>query len=630
MQIQPELVGIRCLHSQQKYDFRFADSEVDYGRLFENMVSAFGYCKILFDSNGKPVDFKILQVNSAIEKIFGMKKSDIIGKKISEVVPTAISDHSELLETVGRVALTGKAEEFELFLKAVNIWVYTSIFSPKKNYFIFIFENITKRKNYEAELKNSIKRFSDLANSLPDIVFEIDLDGRTTYINQIAFETTGYTQEDYNKGAFNQDFFIPGDLEKARKDFTKAMTTSSTVTNEYVMMKKDGTRFNAIIKAVPIKNGEKVIGLRGILSDITEQKKTTETLVFQSELLEAVGQAVIAADKNHIIRYWNRGAKNLYGWTAEEVLGKSINEFLTAEFVKIQVDEISKSFISGQSWSSEIQVKRRDGNMVPVIVSRNPVFDKAGEFIGAISVYTDITDQKSMELELAGLVEEYAVATEKIKELNEKLRVIGSLTRHDVRNKLAVLDGYTYMLRKKFADNEAAIRYLTKMDEASKQLLDILEFERVYEQIGSEELDYVNVERLFAEASALISDFKGTNVKCECNGLEVLADSLLRQLLYNLMENTLKYGEKTTLIKLYFKKDENSIQLIYEDNGAGITDEVRTHLFEKGFGKGTGLGLYMIKRIIETYGWNMEENGKLGVGVKFIMKIPEKKFRIKN
>ncbi len=610
-------------------EIALSSNEIDYEQIFENSMSAFGYCKMLFDSNGKPVDYVYLQVNSAIEKIFGLKKSEMIGKRSSEVTPDAFKQHPEILEISGRVALTRKPEEFELFFEYSNIWLYISIFSPKKNHIIFIIDNITKRKNYEAELKSSLERFLDLANSLPDIVFEIDLNGKTTYVNQSTFEMTGYTREDIDKGYFNEEFFTPEYLEKARKEFAKVIETATTTTQEYVLRKKDGTKFNAIIKAVPIKVNGKIVGLRGIASDVTEQKKATETLVFQSQLLESVGQALIAADKNRIIRYWNKGAENLYGWTAEETLGKSIDEVLKSGFSKEQIDEIYNRFILGASWSSESRIKNRDGNKVPVIVTINPVFNTAGKYIGSISVYTDITNQKKIEKLLAGYVEEYALATKKIKDLNEKLKVIASLTRHDVRNKLGVLKGYMYMLKKKVSDNEAAVKYLSKMDEATKQLLDILEFERVYEQIGSEEPEYANVEKFFAEACALISDFKGINLECECDGLEVLADSLLRQLLYNLMDNTIKYGEKTTLIRLYCKKDAESMLLIYEDDGNGMTDEVRSHLFEKGFGKGTGFGLYMIKRIIETYGWNIEENGKLGTGARFTMKIPQNKFKLK-
>jgi len=231
--------------------------------------------------------------------------------------------------------------------------------------------------------------------------------------------------------------------------------------------------------------------------------------------------------------------------------------------------------------------------------------------------------------EITKALERLSESNLKLENATEKLQVIGSLTRHDARNKLAVLNNYIYLLRKKIVDNTDANKFLTAMDEATKQLLAILEFEKVYEQIGSEILVYANVEKLFAEASLLITDFKGIKLECKCNGLEVLTDSLLRQLLYNLMDNTLKYGEKTTLIRLSCRKDENSMLLIYEDDGVGMSDEVRFHLFEKGFGKGTGFGLYMAKRIIEDYGWSIKENGKFGVGAKFTIKIPENKFRLK-
>lgn len=603
--------------------------EIDYELLFENMPSAFGYCKIIYNNEGKPIDLKILQVNNAIEKIFGMKKTDIIGKKITDVKPTSFKEHPEILEVSGRVAISGKTEEFEIFVKFAKIWLHISIFSPKKGHIIFVIENNTKRKNIEAELKNNLEKFSDLANCLPEIIFEIDLSGKTTYANHIAFETTGFTQDDFKNGLFNLEIFIAENVDKAKKDFETVLTTSSIITNEYVVKKKDGSTFNALVKAAPIKSGDKIVGVRGIMSDITEQKKITEILVFQSQLLEAVGQALIAADQNQIISYWNKGAQNLYGWTAKDVLGKTIFEVLTSEISQKQMKEISEYFNKGKSWSSEIQVKNCHGNMVPAIVTRNPVFNKEGKFIGSISVYTDITDQKNIERKLAGYVEDFALATRKIKDLNEKLCVIASFTRHDVRNKLGVLNGYLYMLKKKVENNETAMKYLVKIDETYKQLLEILDFERVYEQIGSEELVYVNVEKYFAEALSLVTDFKDIDIKCECDGLEVFADSLLRQLLYNLMDNTLKYGKKTKSIKLYCEKEENLLLLIYKDDGEGISDDVRSHLFEKGFGKGSGFGLYMIKRIIETYGWSIEENGKLGDGAKFTIKIPENKFRLK-
>jgi signal transduction histidine kinase len=191
-----------------------------------------------------------------------------------------------------------------------------------------------------------------------------------------------------------------------------------------------------------------------------------------------------------------------------------------------------------------------------------------------------------------------------------------------VRNKLSALNACMFLLKKKIGDSQASLQYLSEMEKVSKQLLDILEFERIYEHVGSEELKFVNASKLFDEAVALVSDSKGIKIDCLCDGLELRADSLLRQLIYNLIDKTIKHGEKATTIKLYYKKDPNNLLLIYEDNGKGITAENRLHLFEKGFATGSGIGLYMIKRIVDAYGWTIEECWKSGIGAKFTIKLP--------
>ena len=602
-------------------------SSKEYCSLFENMLNGFAYCRMIFDQQLNPVDFVYLQVNDAFEKLTGLKKEVVVGKKVTEAIPGIKEDSPELFEIYGRVASSGKGEKFEIFFKPLNKWFFISVYSPKKSFFVAIFENITERKANETLLKSSRERFMMLADCLPEVVFETDLTGRLTYVNQKAFELTGYTQEDFSKGVYIYNFLAPKDLERAKANFTKSMLTSTPTTNEYSIVRKDGTEFPAIIEGIPIKFEGKTVGMRGLVIDITEQKRTIDKLAFQAQLLEAVGQAIIAIDKDRIIRYWNNGAKTLYGWATAEAIGHDIGELLT-EFSAEETCEIYKRLTAGENWSSEIQVKRRDTSVVAVIVNRYPVIIENNEFIGSISVYTDITDQKNMEHKLAGYVDALADSSEKINDLNDKLRVVGSLTRHDVRNKLTALNGCMYLLKKKIGDNPSSLQYLSEMEKVFDQLMDILDFEQIYEQVGSEELTFVDVGKFFKQAVALISGFKGVKMECMCDGLEVRADSLLRQVIYNLIDNTLRHGEKATSVKLYCKKDANNLLLMYEDNGQGVTDENRPRLFEKGFGKGTGMGLYLIKRIIDAYGWEIQENGKLGVGARFTMKISHNNYRL--
>jgi signal transduction histidine kinase len=90
------------------------------------------------------------------------------------------------------------------------------------------------------------------------------------------------------------------------------------------------------------------------------------------------------------------------------------------------------------------------------------------------------------------------------------------------------------------------------------------------------------------------------------------------------VDNTLKYGEKTSQIKLSHVHNEGNLKLIYEDNGVGIPPDMKTKLFTKGHGKGTGLGLYLIKKTLEVYGWQIQETGTERKGAKFEITIPEK------
>jgi len=207
---------------------------------------------------------------------------------------------------------------------------------------------------------------------------------------------------------------------------------------------------------------------------------------------------------------------------------------------------------------------------------------------------------------------------------NEKLHVVGGLTRHDVRNKLSAVTGNAYLLRRKLTEDPKALEQLKDMEAAVRLVEEIFEFARNYEKLGTEKLTYIDVGKAVDGAVSLFSDLKGVKVVNECGGLTVLADSLLRQLVYNLIDNSLKYGEKIQQIKIHYNTlNADQLEFVYEDDGVGIPDNMRSNLFKEGFtsGKGTGYGLFMIKRIIEVYGWNIQETGIQGKGGKFVITI---------
>jgi PAS domain S-box-containing protein len=481
---------------------------------------------------------------------------------------------------------------------------------------MFTSRDITERRRIEQTLKASEQKYRKLFEEAMDAIFVADAEtGILIDCNRAATALTGRAKSELI--GMHQRFLHPPEESagKFSKTFKQHRTNKEGVVLEGQVITKNGEVRDVAIKANLIEvNGKKM--LQGVFRDITGSKKISEKTRLQARLLNAVGQAIVATDLEGNITYWNRAAEQLYGWQEAEVLGRNIVNVTPAETSQEQAINIMNRLIEGEHWSGEFIAKRRDGTIFPAIVTNSPITDDKGEIIGIIGVSTDITEQKWMQ-------EVFDDAIGKVVELNEKLRVVEGLTRHDIRNKLSALNGRLYLLKKRFGDNPEALQHLKEMDSVSQQMLRIIEFEKIYVQVGAEELSYIDVERHFNEATFLFSDLKGATLVNECHGLRVLADSLLRQLFYNLIDNTLKYGKKTRRIRVHYKEEENQLKLIYEDDGVGIPDDVKSQLFQKGYGTGTGYGLYLIKRICDAYGWAIEETGKEGQGAQFTMIIPK-------
>jgi signal transduction histidine kinase len=218
------------------------------------------------------------------------------------------------------------------------------------------------------------------------------------------------------------------------------------------------------------------------------------------------------------------------------------------------------------------------------------------------------------------------MAESRLAMMNEKLRVVGGLTRHDAKNKLSAIVGNAYLAKKELSSNSKALNYLGELETAVRQIVRIFDFAKNYEMLGVEELVYTDVEKTVNEAISLFSDLGEIRVINDCHGLTVFADSLLRQLFYNLIDNSLKYGRKISKIRLYCEKTgQNELRLIYEDDGMGIPAAEKLKLFKEGYstGGGTGYGSYLIRKIVEVYGWTIQETGEEGKGAQFTITIPK-------
>ncbi len=147
---------IRIVVEHYKAKQKLIKSETKYSYLFSNMLNGFAHCKMIFDKEGKPVDWVYLEVNDAFTKLTGLEREAVIGKKVTKAILGIEKSNPELFEIYGRVALTGKHEQFDILFAPMKIWLSVSAYSPEKGSFIALFENISDRKNAEEKLKKHI------------------------------------------------------------------------------------------------------------------------------------------------------------------------------------------------------------------------------------------------------------------------------------------------------------------------------------------------------------------------------------------------------------------------------------------------------------------------------------------
>jgi signal transduction histidine kinase len=208
---------------------------------------------------------------------------------------------------------------------------------------------------------------------------------------------------------------------------------------------------------------------------------------------------------------------------------------------------------------------------------------------------------------------------------NEKLNVLGSITRHDVLNRLSVVLGRLELLQKEAEDKETQ-RQIKQSLASAEAIQRIIEFTGEYQKIGVSGSVWVDVEDAFREAVRGVDHEKISTIS-DVTGIDVLADGMFEKVLANLVDNSLRHGKNVKTIRLNQRKDEDSLVLVYDDDGGGLSVDDKTNLFKRGHGKHTGLGMFLSKEILMFSGMSIRETGETGVGARFEIKVPAGKFR---
>jgi PAS domain S-box-containing protein len=485
------------------------------------------------------------------------------------------------------------------------------------------------RQNYN-ELARSERRIAEaegrirvseaflkcVINDVREGISVFDTDLRYTLWNPFLEELTGIPETDVIGKRLEERFPVFSDTTYPERlsDVLNGETLESDDIQLALSMKKKTIWIRCIASPLYDYNG-KILGVIVVIQDMTSRKETENQLVRATETLreneekyrgvfEAKNNPLVLVDSDTFyIRDINEAALDLYGYTRNELLECSLLNLSaepekTREILARQVPRVSQRYH-----------RRKDGTIFPADITLAD-FPLKGQDLLLLSI-RDLTGVQQMG--------------DALRIANVKLNLLIGITRHDVLNSLSVLLGYNEIMRER--ENDPATReMLVKQEKALMAIRNQLEFTRAYDDLGIKAPAWQHIESTVKMA---YSQFINTlSVSCETGDLEIYADPMLEKVFYNLFDNSFRYGDSITKIRVSAAVDKTDLLLVFEDNGIGIPENEKERIFSRGYGKNSGLGLFLAREILAITRIGIKETGEYRQGVRFVLRVPQGAYRL--
>jgi PAS domain S-box-containing protein len=619
-------------------------SEERYHSLFENMLNGFAYCQMIFDK-GEPVDFIYLDVNIAFESLTGLK--NVVGKKVTEVIPGIQESDNNLFEIYGRVALTGKPETFEMNVQSLNDWYSISVYSPKKEFFIAVFDVITERKRVEEALSESEEKFRNAFLTSPDsITITRKDDGMYIDVNNGFTQIFGYSKEEI-LGKTSLEIKIWQNYDD-RKKFIGELKSKGIVENfETKLYSKNRKLIDCLVSAAIIE----LCGILHIISttrDITERKHAEEALRESEQKFRRIYQegpfGMVMVDKESRFIKANPAFCKIIGYTEEEIQNLKFIDITHNDDINTDITNVKK-LINGEIpiYKTEKRYIRKDGQVLWASLTATANYDGDGNFLYNLAIIENITPRKNAENEIMKLNEsleqKVIKRTEQLELANKELEAFSYSVSHDLRAPLRHISGYVELLTERFHDSlpEKAKHYFESIAgsaiEMGALIDDLLQFSRT----GRQEMQQADLDMNMVLLEAMDEakkDTKDRSISWSVKELpSVYGDfSMLRMVWVNLLSNAVKYtrSKPEAIIEIGFTKDSREFVFFVRDNGAGFDMKYANKLFgvfqrlhSSDEFEGTGIGLANVRRIISKHGGRTWAEAKVDKGATFYFSLPK-------
>ncbi|KPQ44324.1 MAG: sensory transduction histidine kinase [Candidatus Methanoperedens nitroreducens] len=603
-------------------------------RLFRNLIDRSNDAIFVAD----PETGHILDANGKACTSLGYKREELLNMHVFDFA-TVLPDHSSWKEHVQEVKKKGymifegqqRRKDGAIFPVEVNI-SYISL--EKNNYILSVARDITERKRMENTLRESEDRYRTVFETTGTVMAIIEEDTKISLVNEEFEKLTGYPGEEVEGKKSLTEFIVKEDLERMKKYHRERRVDPKLAPNKYEirLIDRNGSIKDIFLNIAMIPGTKKSIVS---LMDITEHKRSEEQVREQAALLEKAQDAILVRNLEDSITYWNKSAQRLYGWTAQEAIGKNASELLYKDIEDSSRHiEARKSVVERGEWNGDLYHVTKDGREIIVESRWTLMHDNKGKPKSILAINTDITEKKKLE-------EQFLRA--------QRMESVGTLAggiAHDINNVLTPIMLSLELLKEKFTDNK------------SQQLIDILDRSAkrgasLIKQVQSFARG-VEGERMPLQTAHLISEIRQIAQETFPRSIEIMTDiqkdlwtisgdaTQLHQVLMNLCVNArdaMPDGGILTISARNIFIDEDYTHIDIEarvghyiviavtDTGAGIPPKIMDRMFEPFFttkenGKGTGLGLSTALGIVKSHGGFINVYSEAGKGTTFKVHLP--------
>ncbi len=601
-----------------------------YGTLVENLPMAFAYHKMFMDSQGKPVDYIFLDVNPAFEAMTGLRRGEILGKRVTRVLPGIKNSDFDWIGVYGRVALSGQSVRFEQYSKVLDRWYEVTAYSDEPGFFAAIFHDITGRRRMEKALEMSHKLYKSIVEDQTELICRFRPDGVLTFVNQAYCRCFDKTPDELVGQTFLA--LIPEeDQHTVAEHHARISPQQPSVTYEHRAILPGGKiAWQQWVDRAFFDEQGGIIEFQAVGRDITALKNQE----FYRDLVESHNDVVFATDEKGVITYMSPSIEPITGHKPERFVGCNFSQLIYSEDIPCPREAFLRDLLSGRRKLHEFRIPTNEDRMVWIRGSFKAV-QKDERIAGLREILTDRTELRRLRLHF---------------ERAQRMEVTGRFAAamaHEMNNLMTMITSYCRFLLDSLPENNPLRSDVIKLREAGEKAAMIMKQLLAFGREQPFRSISLNINDMLMEVLNFLGPLMGREIEIEARldpeiGLIEMDRRHLEQAIINLVMNAkdaMPEGGKLVIETANLQTGQPTasglpadvpgsyVMLKVSDTGMGMDQETLSRAFEPFFStkepdRGTGLGLSSVHDTISQANGHISAESRPGKGAIFRICFP--------